>query len=582
MTRCLYCHHNCEIPEGGIGRCSMYTVTANEVIERFPDQWLIVTPVSVETIPFVHAWPRAKALQISTVGCNLSCPGCVSEVLVRSPDTLGQGLRYRDPASILAEALDEHCQGIIFCLNEPTVSLPSFLRVALMAKENGLFVGCSTNGYFSDHALNLLIPVLDMVNIGLKGNDPNSLKSCGIQDNTVVIANISRLIAAGVHVEVALMHTKGQEEDLISQALEITTISEKIPIQIMRCMAFGNLGQDSEPAIPESEKVCERIRSFAPHVYLFNSPGSAWLNSVCPVCGDIISKRELYGPMGCRPLTFRENGRCSCGYQLPISGTVQLTRYEEEGMNGGYRPTRALEFIQGIVSCLGVDDPVCASQLWRSFMAGEGIAKIHDRIQRVSSYYGIIEEVAEIVGRKERGEELITTLKDMTSRVENAVSGASRPRVLYTMGYPVFALNGGRFENHLVEIAGGDPVNKFIERTGKPGVTISREEFLSLNPDWICISGLFSLPKEACLEYCNTHSLIAPAGTNETVIEMPASWDFGSPRWALGLMLLAQRFHPNRCHWSIEEEADRFYRRFYGVSYDSVHPTRSFIKASSR
>ena len=53
------------------------------ISERFPDQWLIVTPISVETIPLVHAWPRAKVLQVSTVGCNLSCPGCVSEILVR-------------------------------------------------------------------------------------------------------------------------------------------------------------------------------------------------------------------------------------------------------------------------------------------------------------------------------------------------------------------------------------------------------------------------------------------------------------------------------------------------------------------
>jgi pyruvate-formate lyase-activating enzyme len=560
----------------------MYTVTNSEVTERFPDQWLVITPVAVETIPFVHAWPNAKALQISTVGCNLTCPGCVSEVLVRSPDTMGTGLKHRSPLSIIEEAEQEQCQGIIFCLNEPTVSLPSFLRVAHLAKERGMFVGCSTNGYFSDHTLNLLIPVLDMVNIGLKGTNPDVLRSCGIRDRGIVMENISRLNAAGVHVEAALMHATGQEEDLIQQAREVMAISDTIPVQIMRCMAFGELGEDSEPAIPDSERLCDHIRTFVPHVYLFNSPGSSYLNSVCTSCGGVLISREMYGPMGCRPLNSAGNGVCSCGYHLPVIGTIQQTRYEEEGMKGGYRPTRALEFIQGIVSCLGEEDPACAPHLWQSFMAGDGLNRIHDRIQRIPSYYGIIQEVADIIGRKEVGEDLISTLQGMVHRVSDAVEGAQRPRVLYSMGYPNFMINGGRFENHLVETAGGEPVNQLISRTGKPGVTISYDEFALLNPDWICISGLFSLPKESCLQYCNKHNLTSPAVTDNNIIEMPASWDFGSPRWILGLMLLAAMFHPDRCTWNLKDEVDRFYRRFYGISFDSVHPTRSFIKASAR
>lgn len=560
----------------------MYTSVYNEITERFPDQWLVITPISVETIPFVHAWPKGKALQISTIGCNLTCPGCVSEVLVRNPDSMGTGLRHLTAQSLIEEAEREQCKGIIFCLNEPTVSLPSFLRVAHMAKERGMFVGCSSNGYFSEYTLTLLLPVLDMINIGLKGKDPASLASCGIQDGEVVMKNIQRLVEEGVHVEVALVHANGQEEDLIKQAKEVISLSDRIPIQIMRCMAFGDIGQEYEPAIPESELLCQEIESFAPHVYLLNSPGTRHLDTICPECGKVLSEREMYGPMGCRPLTFQENGVCSCGYHLPLSGYISPDRYEEDGMDGGYRPTRALEFIQGVVSCLGVDDPLCAPRLWRSFLAGGGISSIHERIQEISSYYEIVQEVAGIIDRKDAGDELIRVLEEMTSRVTEAVKGAPRPRVLYTMGYPIFSLNGGRFENHLVETAGGQPVNRMIKRSGKPGVHVSRDEFLGMNPDWICISGLFSLPKEACISYGITNNLSVPAIVNGNVLEMPPSWDFGSPRWILGLMLLAKTFHTERCSWDMEEETERFYQRFYGVSYDSVHPTRSFIKASAR
>ncbi|PWR71155.1 radical SAM protein [Methanospirillum stamsii] len=582
MTKCLYCPHHCDISEGSTGRCAMYSSSNNEIVERYPDHWLVVTSVSVETIPFVHGWPKAKALQISTVGCNLSCPGCVSEILARTPEAIGTGLRKIDAETLIRQAKEEECLGIVFCLNEPTVSLPSFLRVAKLAKEKGLFVACSSNGYFSDYTLNLLLPVLDMVNIGLKGINPGNLRECGIVNNRIVMENIKKLVAAGVHVEVALMHATGFDNDLIQQAKEVVSISDRIPIQIMRCMAFGDLGQEYEPSIPESEHLCARIHEFTPHVYLLNSPGTSCLDTTCPDCGRVLAKREMYGPMGCRPVSFSHTNMCSCGYHLPIAGIVSSERFEEEGMDGGYRPTRALEFIQGIVSCLGVDDPSCAPRLWRSFLAEGGISSIHDRIQKISSYYGIIDEVAGIVDRKETGEELTAVLKEMTARVTTAVSGAARPRVLYTMGYPVFSLNGGRFENHLVETAGGNPVNRMIPRTGKPGVNITSEEFYAVNPDWICISGLFSLPKDACLAYCLKNDLIVPAIEKKNILEMPASWDFGSPRWILGLMLLAKSFHPDRCSWDVTSEADRFYRRFYGVPFEKIHPTRSFIKASAR
>jgi hypothetical protein len=347
-------------------------------------------------------------------------------------------------------------------------------------------------------------------------------------------------------------------------------------------MAFGDLGQEYEPSIPESELLCDQLREFASHVYLFNSPGTAYINTVCPDCGDVLSTREMYGPMGCRPVTFLDTGLCSCGYQVPLSGSASPSRYEEEGMDGGYRPTRALEFIQGIVTCLGVDDPLCAPRLWKLYLAHGKISSIHERIQKIPSYYDIIREVAEIVDKKDAGEELVSVLEEMKTLVTDAVKGTTHPRVLYTMGYPIFSLNGGRFENQLVDVAGGEPVNRIIKRTGKPGINLSHEELISLNPDWICISGLFSLPKEECIAYCKTNTLMVPAITENQVIELPPSWDFGSPRWILGLMLLAQSFHPEKCTWDMDEVADQFYQRFYHVPYRSVQPTRSFIKASAK
>jgi hypothetical protein len=60
---------------------------------------------------------------------------------------------------------------------------------------------------------------------------------------------------------------------------------------------------------------------------------------------------------------------------------------------------------------------------------------------------------------------------------------------------------------------------------------------------------------------------------------MHPSWDFGSPRWILGLMMIANTIHPEIFDFSMEEEADLFYRKFYGVPYRSVATNRSFAHA---
>ena len=57
-------------------------------------------------------------------------------------------------------------------------------------------------------------------------------------------------------------------------------------------------------------------------------------------------------------------------------------------------------------------------------------------------------------------------------------------------------------------------------------------------------------------------------------------WDFGSPRWILGLMYIASILHPGRCSFDITAEADAFYHEFYGIPFDPLDANRSFGKPS--
>jgi pyruvate-formate lyase-activating enzyme len=574
--RCTICEVGCDIPEGKAGRCRMYLNDGTGIIERFPDAFLAAFPVAVETLPVLHFSPGAKFLQVCTVGCNLSCGGCVSEILVghaRSLAAAGTALTSDD---LLHLAADQECTGIAFALNDPIASLPTFCRLAEKAREQGLSVGCSTNGYMTEASAIRLRERIDFANIGLKGSTDACYRACGAKSAAPVYRTVRLLHEGGVHVEASVVYRRGGEEEVLGAARMLAAVSPDIPLQVMRFVPFGDAGLGEEPTIYASEALCDRLRGVLPWVYLFNSPGTTYLTTFCPTCGEPCIGREFFGPMGAH-LTGEARTTCGCGYALPVQGAVSPEVFYEPGMMGGYRVTRGLEMVWAILACLGVRDQAVLARTWgevlRSGMLGK---ELHDRMNNIDAYLDLVMDFASRTGREEAGRDLCAYIRERLDFIRDRVAGAPRPRVYYAMGHPLFALNPGRFEGKLVEAGGGTYVNRAIGREGKPGVSISREEFVALEPEYLFTSGFLTSTVEDTLRYCAEHDLDVPAVREGRVYAMHPSWDFGSPRWILGLMTIANVLHPDLFYFRIEEEADTFYRRFYGVPYRAAAANRSF------
>lgn len=579
--KCQICEQGCNIPEGGTGICRMYTQKDGAVVEKYPDSYLAMMPVSIETVPFLHYAPRSKVLQVSSVGCTFSCPGCVSGVLIGDIGGIAGALRTFPPEAVVARTREEGCSGIVFCLNEPAAAFPSFLRLASAAKAAGLSVGCSTNCYFTEEALADLLPDLDFINVGLKGVSDRRYHACGAAHAAPVFRNIRACVEAGVHVEASIMYLKGNEEEVLEAARRLAAISVDIPLQVMRFVPFGDAGLDEEPTILESEAVCDRAKKILPFVYLFNSPGTSYLDTVCSFCGETIVAREFYGPMGARVLRADPEAACRCGFHVPVKGKVCAASFDEPGMLGGYRPTRALEMVEAILVCLGAGGENVPAGFWQGIARKDFISGLHDRIQTIEGYLGLIQEIGDRCGRKDEAEALAAYLSERVEAVRACVEGAPGPRVYYSMGTPLFALNAGRFEICLVETAGGEAVNRQLTRKGKPGVNISPEEFHAFDPEVIFISGFLSAPAADYLRTCREQGLSVDAIRRNAVYTMPPGWDFGSPRWILGLMAIANTLHPDLCSFDLEAERAAFYRRFYGTDPATAgSANRSFFKPS--
>jgi len=584
MMRCDICDIGCQVSLGRMGICGQYENWNGEMKELYPERYLVTCPISIETMPMLHYYPGGKFLQITTTGCNLKCPGCVSTVIVKEMNPDCSALRKLSAGQVVAEALANECLGIAFLMNDPLASFHTFLEVARAARKSDLLVGCSSNGYFSAVSLQQLMPYLDFINIGIKGFNDAAYHRCGAPSLRPVLRNIRLLSENGVHVEVSCMFGKDDRDDLIALVQELAGISSSIPLQIMRFIPLEESDPASESSIREAEELRHELARVLDYVYLFNSPGTDGLSTYCPECGALIYRRDFYGPMGAKLKgnnRLQEGNECpTCHKSLNLTGAQARTAYQEIAFQGGYPFTRALEMVEAMLVAMGVREKGKVVRVWEELLVNQGLDSLHQSVNQLPAYLSSLRHFGEIAGCAEEARSLAEYMEGKVESINQALKGTEqRPRVYYAMGRPLFAINGGRMENQLIEAAGGRSVNREMELAGRPGMTITVEQLNALNPDVIFLSGFISSSIEDFYAFCREDGIDIAALRNHRVYCHPAAgWDFGSPRWILGLMYIASVLHPDLCYFDINSEAQDFYQRFYHRDFDAAAVNRSFGK----
>ncbi len=576
--QCAICENRCDIAMNGTGLCGMYTVAGDGIVEKYPDQYLVIVPAEVESMPMLHYYPGSKFLQICTIGCNLRCGGCVSWVLTESTDAIEGALQHVPPEKLVARAIDQGCIGIMFCFNEPAVSFPTFKRVSRLAREKGLLVGCATNAYFTEAAFRDLLEHIDFINIGIKGCTDETYAAFGAASVNPVFRNLEMSIEHGVFTEVAAVFIRGYENEVIETARRVADLSPDIPFQVMRFIPFATADRDDEPSVGEAEALCEKLRGILKYVYLFNSPGTPWLNTYCPECGEVLIRRGFNGPMCAHVTEVRNDGVCQCGYRPTLAGS-----YEKEsgaqvlGYFGGYKTIQSLESIQTILSFLGERNPSVIATVLQEILKTNFIEGLYEKNKTIDSWLDTVAHYAHLAARTEKARELRAYMERYLSIINHAVRTATeRPAVYFALGHPLIAVFGDKFECNLVEIAGGRCVNKDLDRDDTPGMTIAPETLRRLDPDVILVSGAIGYPVADCYNFLNGNGFGNLNAVRSRKIYSLAPYNTGGrPDWILGLMQIANLLHPEILSFDMPTIADAFYERFLGVSLSAVSHSRS-------
>lgn len=578
---CPTCENRCSIPEGGSGVCGMYVNQGGALVEKYPDQYLVMVPSEIESMPMLHFHPGSTFLQVCTVGCNFRCSGCVSWVLTESLSSIERAIRRTRPEDIVAKALKEGCKGIMFCFNEPAVSFPTFKRLAVLARAEGLLVGCATNGYFTEPAFLELLQHIDFINLGIKGCTEATYAQFGAASPEPIFRNLKASCDAGVSTEVAAVYIRGREAELMETARRVAEISPDIPFQVMRFIPLGSAESSGEPSVKQAENICHALRRILRFVYLFNSPGTPHLDTPCPSCGRSLIQRSFNGPMCAHVTAFQEDGRCACGQPAPVTGGFNKGGGAQIlGFYGGYKTIMSLESVQTVLAFLGERRPEVVASVLHQVLETDFIKGLYERTKTVTGYLDTVDHYARLAGRMPEAEALRAYILEKVAFILRQAEGAPRPSVYLALGHPLIAVFGDKLECNLVEIAGGRCANKTLIRDDTPGLILPLEALRRLNPDILITGSAMGFPLEDVRDFCFQQHLDIPAvreGQIHTLSPYNAS---GRPDWILGLMALANLIHPERFRFDLERIAEDFYQRFLGRPFKELRHRRSLAHST--
>ncbi len=320
--QCNYCERRCKLEEGGSGLCGSYALEGGVVKELRPHRWSTLNIVHMESLPFYHAYPGSRTLMIGSSGCNFDCSYCSNAFIARETSSRHY-LFQLEPGEVVRKARQAGCHNMVFALNEPTVSLQSFAELAEEARRAGLPVGCLTNGYQTQPAVELLSEICSFINVSLK-----SIGSCfyeehaGIANIEPVLRNI-KYLALRNHLEITTpVISSLNDHEIEGIAAFIYSINPQIPWHVFRLLPEYKMKERRHSSIEEISGRLEEARKLLPYIYFSNFVGSDWVSTLCPNCGTTAIERINLGGCGGKISEYRMQGnKCPvCGTVIPILG----------------------------------------------------------------------------------------------------------------------------------------------------------------------------------------------------------------------------------------------------------------------
>ena len=247
---CELCFHRCRLDEGQTGACRARANRNGTVVSLNYGRLTALALDPIEKKPLRRFHPGSLILSAGSFGCNLHCPFCQNAGIAAA----GTEAFTRDftPGQLVQEALrlrDKGSIGVAYTYNEPLVGYEYVRDCAELVHQAGLVNVLVTNGTIAEKPWRELLPLLDAVNIDLKGFTQSWYRRLGGELETV--RRSFTQAAERCHVEVTTLVVSGEndsEEEMRALSVWLASVSPDIPLHVSRF--FPRHRMSDRPATP--------------------------------------------------------------------------------------------------------------------------------------------------------------------------------------------------------------------------------------------------------------------------------------------------------------------------------------------
>ena len=234
--KCDICFHHCELDEGRTGLCRARANRGGQIVPLNYGRLTSLALDPIEKKPLRRFHPGGLVLSLGSFGCNLRCPFCQNAEISMA----GAEFPARDysPEALVQLALALRPRGnlgLAYTYNEPLVGYEFVRDCAALVREAGMFNVLVTNGTVEEAPWRALLPLIDAVNIDLKGFTEAWYRRLG-GDLETVKRSIA-LAAEACHLEVTTLVVPGcndGEDELRALSGWLASLSPDIPLHISR------------------------------------------------------------------------------------------------------------------------------------------------------------------------------------------------------------------------------------------------------------------------------------------------------------------------------------------------------------
>lgn len=269
---CELCFHHCQLKEGQAGLCRARANRGGRIVPLNYGKLTALALDPIEKKPLRRFHPGSMVLSVGSFGCNLRCPFCQNAQIAAA----GAEIPTRDcpPEALVRQALRLRGQGnigVAYTYNEPLVGYEYVQDCAALVHQAGMYNVLVTNGTIEEGPWQALLPLIDAVNIDLKGFTEDWYRTLG-GDLETVKRSIA-LAAEHCHVEVTTLIVPGEndsEEEMRALSGWLSSVSPEIPLHVSRFFPRHHMTDRPPTPVETVYRLAQVARERLPYVYTGN------------------------------------------------------------------------------------------------------------------------------------------------------------------------------------------------------------------------------------------------------------------------------------------------------------------------